>query len=142
MLTWSEPKRLSHTKDESTAPAIAVTGSQVHVVWGEGPWRVSETFYRYSADGGATWGGLTRLSPQGGSMPAIFATGSEAHAAFVGWDEWSWPWMLYRHLPEKLARVGSQRAHRCTRRFTRSEVPRHQTLRRRAAVADSPGAVP
>jgi len=62
--TWTAAKRLTYSGAWSIAPAIAVNGSAVYVVWGEYDeiTQQDEIYFRKSADGGATWKTLKRLT--------------------------------------------------------------------------------
>jgi hypothetical protein len=60
-LTWQADIALTNSPD-ALYPSVAVSGSLVHVVWGDfrdGNWRI---YYKRSADGGASWSPDTRLT--------------------------------------------------------------------------------
>jgi hypothetical protein len=85
-VTWSADTRLTNNSALSEYPSIAVTGSQVHVVWWDTRDGNSEIYYKRSTDGGATWKPDTRLtnnSANSGSC-SVGATGDVVH---VVWDD-------------------------------------------------------
>jgi hypothetical protein len=80
-LTWSSNVNLSNNEFLSYNPAIAVSGSYVHVAWYDnrnGNW---EEYYKRSTDGGITWGTEIRLTnkPTGSGHPSIAASGLNVH---------------------------------------------------------------
>jgi hypothetical protein len=63
-LTWGPDTRLSDTSAIAISPFIAVSGTNVHVVWSDsrdGTYNY-EVYYKHSADGGLSWGADTRLT--------------------------------------------------------------------------------
>jgi len=59
---WEADLRLTNNTSNSIFPSLAVSGSQVHLVWQEyrdGNW---EIYYKRSQDGGTTWSADTRLT--------------------------------------------------------------------------------
>jgi hypothetical protein len=84
--SWAKTKRLTYTTGSSFSPTVAVSGSDVHVVWGDttpGNW---EVFYRRSSNDGATWGKKRRLTKDTGvsTNPSIGVSGSDIH---VVWED-------------------------------------------------------
>ncbi len=80
-LTWSSNVNLSNNEFLSYNPAIAISGSYVHVAWydnRDGNW---EEYYKRSVDGGITWGPEIRLTnkPTGSGHPSIAASGLNVH---------------------------------------------------------------
>ncbi|MCK4655260.1 MAG: hypothetical protein KAU01_12530 [Candidatus Cloacimonetes bacterium] len=83
---WGADIRLTDDPGWSWFPHIAVSGSNVHVVWyddRDGNW---EIYYKRSTDAGTTWGIDTRLTNDSGysRLPTIETSGSYTH---VVWSE-------------------------------------------------------
>ncbi|MFA5806017.1 MAG: exo-alpha-sialidase [Melioribacteraceae bacterium] len=84
-LTWSANVNLSNNVSIAYNPAIAVSGSYVHVVWYDN--RDAnldgnmEEYYKRSTDGGITWGPEIRLTNNTFKSlhPSIFASGLNLH---------------------------------------------------------------
>ncbi len=79
--TWGTDITLSDNLFNAVRPSIAVSDTNVHVVWcdvRDGSW---ETYYTRSTDSGTTWGTDTRLSdvPDGSIYCSIAATGNDVH---------------------------------------------------------------
>jgi len=74
--TWGIDTRLTNSSAVSKNPCIAVSGSNVHVVWQE-----NKLFYRQSTDGGVTWGTIIQLTngPSASEFPSIAVSGSNVH---------------------------------------------------------------
>jgi hypothetical protein len=88
-VTWGKTQRLTHTAEDSWGPAIAVSGSNVHVVWKDKTSRNHGIFYILSSDNGTTWGKkkcLTKNRHMWPSSPSIAVSGSNVH---VTWQELS-----------------------------------------------------
>ena len=81
-LTWSTPIAISDTSRNSWNPAIAVNGSNVHVVWRD----VSTinghraSWYKHSLDGGITWGSGVFLDSTA-DWPAVSVSGTKVYVA-------------------------------------------------------------
>lgn len=62
--TWGADTRLSNALGNSYDPSMALSGSVVHVVWGDcrDGSDIVEIYYKRSEDGGSTWGEDTRLT--------------------------------------------------------------------------------
>ena len=78
--TWGAAKRLTWTSGDSFAPAMAMdSGDAIHVVWYDNTPGNNEIYYKKSADGGATWGAVTRLTWNSGDsvFPVIAVDGSD-----------------------------------------------------------------
>ncbi len=81
--TWGPAIRLTRNAANSWAPSLAVTGSQVHLVWfdqRDSPVQAIdewEIYTRRSDDGGRTWGPLLRLTraPGRSLRPSVVADG-------------------------------------------------------------------
>jgi hypothetical protein len=80
-LTWSDNVNLSNNESIAYNPAIAVSGSYVHVVWYDNRDGNYEEYYKRSIDGGITWDPEIRLTNNTGiSMhPSISASGLNVH---------------------------------------------------------------
>jgi hypothetical protein len=83
--TWDLDTRLTFTPEISWFPCLAVSGSNLHVVWND--WRDgnAEVYYKRSTDGGTTWTpdtNLTQNTSWSGS-PTIAVSGSNVHLIFV-----------------------------------------------------------
>ena len=83
--TWGVITRLSNTASSSYMPAVAVSGSVVHVVWYDdtpGNW---EIYYKRSTNGGVTWGADTRLTNNSAisQYPTLAVSGSVVHIVWV-----------------------------------------------------------
>lgn len=83
--SWGPDTRLSDFPDESLHPSIAVTGSNVHVVWHdyrEGNW---EIYYKRSTDGGISWGSDFQLTYNDSvsSMTSVAVFGSIVHVVWL-----------------------------------------------------------
>jgi hypothetical protein len=63
--TWKPIQRLTYTSGDSWDPAIAVNASSIYLVWVDyAPGYISypEIYFGKSADGGATWKPIQRLT--------------------------------------------------------------------------------
>jgi hypothetical protein len=84
--TWEADTRLSNNIASSQFPSVAVSGSQVYVVWQDfrdSKWMI---YYKRSTDGGATWGTDTQFSnnPYTAREPSVAVSGS---LAYVVWED-------------------------------------------------------
>ena len=82
-LTWSTPVPISDINGNAWNPAIAVSGSNLHVVW-----RTIDTitshrtsWYTHSPDGGITWGARIVLDTSIADWPAVAVSGNMVYAA-------------------------------------------------------------
>jgi len=84
--TWQASKRLTYNTEDSRRPAIAVNGANVYVVWSDHAPGNNEIFFRWSADGGATWESAKRLTNNAGNSyhADIAASGAQL---FVAWND-------------------------------------------------------
>jgi len=78
-VTWQGSKRLSYSDDLSSYPDIAVSGSDVYVVWSDYTPGNYDIYFRKSADGGATWEKTQRLTANAGDSwyPKIAVIGAK-----------------------------------------------------------------
>ncbi len=84
--SWSAEVCLHASSWNSRNPAIAVTGSTVHVAWASDSVG-REIYYIRSADNGTTWSPRRRLTfdPQQSWYPSIASSGRFVHLA---WEDW------------------------------------------------------
>ncbi|MEO0095720.1 MAG: exo-alpha-sialidase [candidate division WOR-3 bacterium] len=82
--TWEPDVRLTYDENASVAPAVAVSGSFIHVVWADMRDGNQEIYYKQSSDNGTTWGPDTRLTdaPYESCVPSIAVSGSYIHIAW------------------------------------------------------------
>lgn len=78
-------RRLTKNAGSSLAPAIAVSGGRVHVVWKDSTPGNAEIYYRQSKDNGNTWGKTKRFTRTTGysTAPCVVAMGSNIHLAWA-----------------------------------------------------------
>jgi hypothetical protein len=83
---WSSPVKLCSTTPPSWVGNIAVTGSDVCVVWREGGATSSSIFLRKSSDGGTSWQTIRLLAGPSGKVkdPDIAVSGLET---FLAWSD-------------------------------------------------------
>jgi hypothetical protein len=84
--TWGTTRRLTSNVGDSWSPDVAVSGSNVSVVWEDvtsGDW---EIYYKSSTNNGTTWGKKKRLTHNPGYSedPTIALSGNKAH---VVWED-------------------------------------------------------
>ncbi len=65
--TWGNDTRLTSNDSVSQYPSVAAASAAVHVTWADTRDGNSEIYYKRSTDGGATWGGDTRLTNNTGA---------------------------------------------------------------------------
>jgi Neuraminidase (sialidase) len=82
--TWGNTKRLTKNTGYSSDPAIAVTGSNIHVVWSDYTPGNREVYYKRSTDNGRTWSKQKRLTKNAGSssLPSIAVSGHNIHVTW------------------------------------------------------------
>jgi hypothetical protein len=86
--TWSEDIRLTNNPAHLEYPSIAVSGSNVHVVWmdyrEESNAIYGEIYYKVSLNNGANWGNDTRLTndPAVSWYPSIAVSDSNVHVVW------------------------------------------------------------
>ena len=87
--TWSANERLTNNVNESSWPCVAVSGSDVHVVWADNRFGSSnfEIMYKRSTDYGVTWGTDTRITnaPSLSAYCDISVSGPYVH---VVWEDY------------------------------------------------------
>jgi hypothetical protein len=97
-VTWSADLLLNNSGGKSYMPAVAVSGSVVHVVWCDsisGNWKV---YYKRSADGGLTWGADMTLSSNAliSKYVTLAASGSNVHLVWIDIRVNSLGYMYYK----------------------------------------------
>jgi PGF-pre-PGF domain-containing protein len=83
---WSYDVRLTNDASESWGPAIALNGSNIHVVWHDNRDENYEIYYKNSTDAGVTWSSDVRLTNAASTSedPSIALNGSNIH---VVWED-------------------------------------------------------
>lgn len=81
---WGADTRLSNASASSDAASIAVSGSNVYVVWEDERDRNYQIYYKLSTDGGASWGEETPLTKTYAQSenPCVSASGSDVHVVW------------------------------------------------------------
>jgi hypothetical protein len=74
--TWSTEIAITDTAGTAAFPAIAISGSTVHVVWMDSSLGHRASLYKRSLDGGETWGTVVVLDSNTAFWPGLAATGS------------------------------------------------------------------
>jgi len=83
-LTWGTDARLTNNPGASNLPSIAVSTSNVHLVWDDTRDGNDEIYYKSSTDGGATWGADTRLTNNSFASyyPSVAVSGANIHVVW------------------------------------------------------------
>ncbi|MFN0275930.1 MAG: exo-alpha-sialidase [Chitinophagales bacterium] len=87
-ITWNEDTRLTNSGAETEFPAISVSESNVHVVWGDTrDGGDLEIYYMHSTDGGVTWNADIRLTDDNNysSYPSCAVSAEVVH---VVWEDY------------------------------------------------------
>jgi hypothetical protein len=86
--TWETNKRLTSNAGVSYAPAIAVDGSNIYVVWQDNTQGDEEIYFKRSVDGGVTWKTDKNLTNNADDSryPAIAVDGSNI---YVVWQDYT-----------------------------------------------------
>jgi len=84
--TWTRDTRLTWDPNRSWNPAVAASGTKVHVVWGDERDGNYEIYYKRSTDEGVTWSPDTRLTyaVNNSWFPCLATVGDDVHV--VWWD--------------------------------------------------------
>ena len=89
-ITWGAAKKLTSTSLESILPAIAIDSSNaIHVVWEDYTPGNPELYYKRSADGGATWSALQRLTWTSGDSASPAIAIDSSGAIHVVWQDFT-----------------------------------------------------
>jgi len=83
-VSWSSDTRLTSNDSVSGHPALAISGSNVYVVWRDNRDGNTEIYYKHSTDGGLGWGADVRLTNDDGNSfrPSISVSGSDVHVVW------------------------------------------------------------
>jgi len=85
---WSAIKRLTWTSNGSFEPDMAVGATDnIHVVWEDFTPGVPEIYYKTSADGGATWSAVQRITWTSGQSMAPSIAADSSGAVHVFWHD-------------------------------------------------------
>ena len=84
-LTWEADVALITNSEFQATPAIAVSGSNVHIVWEDDRDGGSEVYYARSTDAGATWSTEVKISNEGFNIgtPSIAVEGNNVHVVWM-----------------------------------------------------------
>lgn len=79
--TWGEARRISNSPRTSDYPSLAVSDSNIHVVWRDDRDGYEQIYYKRSIDNGETWGQDVRLTgnPVYPSYPSIATSDTAVH---------------------------------------------------------------
>jgi hypothetical protein len=82
--SWGEQVTLAGQLGDSTYPAFAISGANLHVVWPQLGEAGNDLYYRRSTDFGATWGSQLRLTddPAESEKPHVAVAGSRVHVVW------------------------------------------------------------
>jgi len=82
--TWGADTRLTNNSAFNWHPSMAVSGSNVHIVWRDNRDGNQEIYYKLSTDGGTTWGADLRLTNNSAFswMPCIAVSSSNVHVVW------------------------------------------------------------
>ena len=82
---WSEDLRLTNNTGSSEYPSVAVSGSEVHVVWTDNRDGDNEIYYKRSLDNGTNWSDDIRLTNSNGSSysPSIAVSNSGVYLVWI-----------------------------------------------------------
>jgi hypothetical protein len=82
-LTWSSPVPITDVNHNAWNPAIAVNGSNIHVVWREIDTVTNHrsSWYKHSLDGGVTWGPVVVVDTAVADWPAVAVSGNYVYVA-------------------------------------------------------------
>jgi len=82
-LTWTTPVAITNKNGNAWNPAIAVNGSNIHVVWREIDTlnQHRSSHYRHSLDEGSTWGPTVVLDTAIADWPAVAVSGNNIYVA-------------------------------------------------------------
>jgi hypothetical protein len=85
-VTWKANRTITNNVGDSYAPAIAVNGSNIYVVWEDETPGNREVYFKRSSDRGATWTANRRLTNSTGRSwyPKIAVDGSNV---YVVWED-------------------------------------------------------
>jgi hypothetical protein len=84
-VNWSPDVRFTNDIGLSISSSVYVSGPYVHAVWSDNRNGNNEIYYRFSANGGFTWGAETRLTSSAGSSeyPTVYASDMKVHVVWT-----------------------------------------------------------
>ena len=85
--TWQASKRLTYNAGSSYRSVIAVSGTNIYVVWVDDTPGNAEIYFRKSLDSGATWQASQRLTSNAGSSECPAIAVSDSHIYVVWYDD-------------------------------------------------------
>jgi len=85
-LSWGADTRLTNNDSVSENPSVAVSSSDVHIVWDDNRDGNYKIYYKHSTNEGLSWGADTRLtnSDSASYIPSVAVSSSAVHV--VWWD--------------------------------------------------------
>jgi hypothetical protein len=88
-ISWGTDTRLTNSTGESYFSFVAVSGSVVHVVWGDNHDGNDEIYYKRSTDEGVSWGTDTRLTNNiaPSLSPSFTVSGSVVHVVWYDYRD-------------------------------------------------------
>jgi hypothetical protein len=91
-VSWGPDTRLTNYTAYSTNPSVAVSGSNVHIVWFDFRDGNREIYYKNSIDGGNTWSSDTRLTNNTdySFYPSVAVSGSVVHIVWHDYRDGNW----------------------------------------------------
>jgi len=87
--TWGSDYRLTNDTAFSDHPSVAVSNSNVHLVWDDARNGTHRIFYKTSTDGGASWGPDTCLTLPSieSDYPSVAVSGSKVHVVWYDYRD-------------------------------------------------------
>jgi hypothetical protein len=97
---WTEDIRLTNDQASQSTPNIAVSGSNIHVVWNDYRNGNFEIYYKLSTDGGVTWASDTQLTNFPGTSwsSSVAVSGAGLHVVWMD-DRDGNSEIYYKHNP-------------------------------------------
>ncbi len=97
---WSADTRLTDSPYFSVSPSIAISGSNIHVVWEDNRDATYQVYYKHSLDNGTNWSADTRLtySTYVSWYPSIAVSGPYIHLVWTDNRDGNWE-IYYKHNP-------------------------------------------
>ena len=95
---WQIDTRLTNDSLASWSPCIAVSGPNVHIVWGDKRNGNLEIYYKHSFNGGITWGIDTRLTSDSAlsDIPSMAISDSFVHVVWTDYRDSNFD-VYYKH---------------------------------------------
>jgi len=96
--TWVYVKRLTVNTGDSTNPAIAVSGNNIHLVWQDSNPGCYQIYYKKSTDNGLTWSKAKRLTftcYRNAYYPSIVASGNTIHIVWSNFTYVGYNWEIW-----------------------------------------------